>query len=320
MTVALVDPRTGAPLINEEGRLTDGHLATFPIVDNVPRFAGSNYTANFGFQWNKFSRTQLDTTELTSSRDRFFTETGWTAEELRGKDVLEVGSGAGRFSRVVLEQTEANLWSIDYSDAVAANFKSNGRIAPDRFHLFQASVYEMPFLDASFDKVFCFGVLQHTPDFEKSVHSLVRKAKFGGEIAVDFYCINGWWTKLNAKYMLRPVAKRLSEQKLLALIDRNVDWLLATHDILRKLRLGPLTRFLPLTDVTNFPPNLSNLDRREWAVLDTFDMYSPEYDQPQRMEEVVRMFGRGGAEVTFAGKVKYGEYGLATVVRAVRKR
>ena len=60
------------------------------------------------------------------------------------------------------------------------------------------------FPDGSFDKVFCLGVLQHTPDFEASVRALVRKAKPGGEIAVDFYPIRGWWTKLNAVYQSSP--------------------------------------------------------------------------------------------------------------------
>ena len=58
------------------------------------------------------------------------------------------------------------------------------RDPPERFHLFQASIYEMPFPDNSFHKVFCLGVLQHTPDFEQSIQSLVQKAKTGGEIVV----------------------------------------------------------------------------------------------------------------------------------------
>ena len=73
-----------------------------------------------------------------------------------------------------------------------------GRSIPERFKLFQASVYELPFPDNSFDKVVCLGVLQHTPDFEASVKALVAKAKQGGEIVVDSYRIKGWW---NEKYI-----------------------------------------------------------------------------------------------------------------------
>ena len=97
-------------------------------------------------QWNKFDKTQLDNeiNGFNLSHHRFFAETHWDQEDLSGKCILEVGSGAGRFSKVVLDNTKAVLYSVDYSDAVTANFKNNNQIAPDRFHLFQASVYEMP--------------------------------------------------------------------------------------------------------------------------------------------------------------------------------
>ncbi len=78
---------------------------------------------------------------------------------------------------------------------------------------------------AQFDKVFCFGVLQHTPDVELSVKTLIDMVKPGGELVVDFYPINGWWTKLNAKYIFRPYTKKLTHEKLFKKIEKNIDWL-----------------------------------------------------------------------------------------------
>ncbi|MFL6730140.1 MAG: methyltransferase domain-containing protein [Sphingomicrobium sp.] len=266
------------------------------IVNGIPRFGDvDNYSESFGFQWNRFAATQLH----AHSSERLWRETGWTPAELDGLDILEAGSGAGRFSRVLLEQTKANLYSFDYSTAVDANLRNNGGIAPDRFHLCQASIYDMPFPDGSFDKVLCLGVLQHTPDFEASVRALVAKAKPGGEIVVDFYPIRGWWTKLHAKYLLRPVAKRMSRERLLKLIERNAGWLVATHRALTRIGLHALTRFLPLVDIAaTLPADLSPAELREWAILDTFDMFSPEFDSPQRTSAVVAMFDRAGAQVT----------------------
>jgi hypothetical protein len=68
----------------------------------------------------------------------------------------------------------------------------------------------------------------------------------------------------------------------------------------------------------NKVPFVAALSLDENGGLDTFDIYSPEYDQPQRVEDVVRMFERAGARVIFAGKVRYGDNAAATVVRAVR--
>ena len=320
--VSLINPDSGLPLKEVGGELIDGDGGRYPIVGGIPRICDpDNYTQNFGLQWNMFDVTQLDRPEtgLEFSSARFFAETDWSPDDLKGKDILEVGSGAGRFTQVILAKTSARLWSVDSSSAVEANLRNNGAIAPERLKLFQSSIYEMPFPDGSFDKVICLGVLQHTPDFAASVRALVAKARPGGEIVVDFYPIRGWWTKLNAKYLLRPLTKRMAHDRLLKLIDRNIDWLVRAHNALVQLRLGALTRFLPIADLRYIlPKSLSPQSAREWAVLDTFDMFSPEYDQPQRLERVAEMMRRGGATVTFMGYVDVAG-AKAAVVRAVRE-
>lgn len=320
MPPVFVHPLTLAPLqrIGDGFESVDG--SRFPIISGVPRFCDpDNYTSSFGKQWNLFEKTQIDReseSEGASAR-RLFAETQWNPDELGGLDILEVGSGAGRFSRPILQYTKANLYSIDYSSAVEANYRNNREFGVDRFWLAQASIYEMPFPDNRFDKVFCLGVLQHTPDFEKSVASLVAKAKPGGEIVVDFYPIRGWWTKIHAKYLLRPFTKRVDHERLLRLIDRNLDWLMHAFRLLQRARLSVLTRFLPLVDLRTIPPGLSEDHVREWALLDTFDIFSPEYDNPQRVETVARMFDRNGADVTFAGYLQDGS--RTAVVRAIKR-
>src|SRR5262245_62171932 len=89
-----------------EGRLTDRASGTqHPIVNGIPRFVpAENYAANFGLQWNKFRSTQLDSaTGLSFTFNSFWNNTRWKPRELYGKTVLEAGSGAGRFTEVLLE-------------------------------------------------------------------------------------------------------------------------------------------------------------------------------------------------------------------------
>jgi len=321
MTIQIINPNNKQFLKYINNHLVDVEGNIFPVLKGVPRIASEeNYTDNFGMQWNKFDKIQLDSggEGQNISSQRFFAETHWDKQNLTGKNVLEVGSGAGRFSKVILEQTLANLYSVDYSDAVTANFKNNNKIAPDRFHIFQASIYELPFPDDSFDKVVCIGVLQHTPDFDASVKALINKAKPGGEIVVDFYPIKGWWTKIHAKYILRPITKRLSHARLMNLIELNINWLMQIQLKLHRLGLGFLTRFLPIVDIQGtLPKYLSETEKREWAVLDTFDMFSPEYDNPQRIKDVVAMFKRYGADVTFAGFEHFSGFSAA-VVRGIK--
>lgn len=317
-----VDPASGAPLSRTGDWLEAPGGITYPVVGGIPRFCDpENYTASFGKQWNLFDRTQIDGegSATRHSEQRFFAETGWRPADLEGCDLLEVGSGAGRFSRVILKKTRANLYSVDYSSAVEANWRNNGAVAPSRFHLAQASIYELPFPDGRFDKVLCFGVLQHTPDFERSIAALVAKARPGGEIVVDFYTVRGWWTWLNAKYLLRPFTRRMDHDRLLGLIERHADRLIGASRWLDRHRLGSLRRFLPVVDIAGtLPAGLTFEQERQWVVLDTFDMFSPEHDHPQRIRDVATMFERHGADVTFAGVVDCGD-GTAAVVRALRR-
>jgi SAM-dependent methyltransferase len=320
IAIGYVNPQSFNPLIFRNDTWVD--LVTgahFPVIRGIPRFCPvDNYSASFGYQWNRFDRTQLDShSGADHSFQRFYGETGWDPTELSTSSVLEVGSGAGRFSEVFLRTTTGVLHSVDYSRAVDTNRLNNASYG-DRLQLAQASIYELPFADESFDKVFCLGVLQHTPSFENSVSALIDKAKLGGEIVVDFYPIKGWHTKIHSKYIVRPFTKRLSNSVLLSLIRLNIRWMLALFDFLGLLGLGVLTRFVPITDVRLFPAGLSAVQRREWAVMDTFDCLSPEYDNPQRLQDVVRMFTRRGCEVTFAGLANY-QGGSSTVVRAIRR-
>jgi SAM-dependent methyltransferase len=48
-------------------------------------------------------------------------------------------------------------------------------------------VFHMPFAEGWFDKAYCFGVLQHTPDPREAFHAIVRHLKPGGRIASDIY-------------------------------------------------------------------------------------------------------------------------------------
>ena len=318
--VQYCNPSSGEILYLQKDRLVDPATGYFfPIVNRIPRFCpAENYSESFEFQWNLFDTTQLDNySGAQQSTQRFYGETGWDPHELAYLNVLEVGSGAGRFSEVFLRTTTGVLHSVDYSSAVDANRRNNAAYG-ERLQLAQASIYELPFADNSFDKVFCLGVLQHTPSFSDSVAALISKARVGGEIVVDFYPIKGWYTKLHSKYLLRPFTKRFPKPLLLKLIRLNISWMLALFDLLYFLRLGALIRFIPITDVRGFPRSLTPAQRREWAVMDTFDAFSPEFDNPQRVQDVARMFSSRGCEVTHAGLVHY-PGGSGMVVRAIKR-
>jgi uncharacterized protein YbaR (Trm112 family) len=64
-----------------------------------------------------------------------------------------------------------------------------------------------------------------------------------------------------------------------------------------------LKRLLPIADYTGIFP-LSKRQLQEWALLDTFDMLAPEYDNPQSSKAVRLWLEKAGlvdAEVCHAG-------------------
>lgn len=320
------DPFNNEKLTDSDiGLINKNKSVVYPKINGITRVIKdqSNYTDNFGYQWNKFQKTQIDKENGKSklSFDRFFSSTNWKDEDLSNKVILEVGAGAGRFTHVVLNHTNAkHLFSIDYSNAVEANYKNNIS-HKDRLSLFQASVYEMPFEEKTFDKVFCFGVLQHTPNFKKSIESLIKMLKPGGELIVDFYPIKGWYTKMHSKYILRPFTKGMSNEKLLRLIENNVDWMIKTSLFFNKIQLGKfLNRFIPLCDIKNTLPNdLDYKELKEWVILDTFDMFSPAFDNPQKITTVHKWFEEFGVKVNFSGFINYQENKTAAIVKGIKK-
>src|SRR5215469_3650751 len=63
----------------------------FPLVRGVYRFVdGQEYAASFGWQWHRYSNTQLDTTGGTISDEAFRKRTGIRPAELTGKLILDV--------------------------------------------------------------------------------------------------------------------------------------------------------------------------------------------------------------------------------------
>lgn len=299
----LVCPATGehlelAEAKEADGRVTEGELRSvsgcrYPIVNSIPRFVRSdNYAASFGLQWNRFRSTQLDSVSgIPISRDRFFAYSKWLPDQLRGKRVLDVGCGAGRFTEIALA-SGARVTAIDYSSAVDACWANLGP-HPD-LDVLQADLFHMPLVTGRFDYVYCFGVLQHTPDPAGAFDSVARQVAPGGGLAVDVYpwlLRNLFWSK----YWLRPMTRRIRDERLFEAVERFVPALLPASDFLAGVPVaGRYLRYLlPVANYSGVYP-LNELQRKEWAVLDTFDMLSPRHDHPQRASTLRSWFASSG--------------------------
>lgn len=276
---------------------------TIPVRNGVMRFQEADgYNDSFALQWTKYRDIQLDHLNNTSlTRDRFLRETGWRLEALRGETILEAGSGAGRFTRILAE-AGVTLVTFDYSSAVDANFETNGGYPDVAF--MQCDIFDMPFRDCAFDRVFCHGVLQHTPDPRGAFSQLSRVLKPGGAMSIDVYHRDGRIRPWKSKYLWRPLTTRIAPAKLLAFLEWFIPkWLPFDTLIKRTPVLGNyLGAIVPCWNY--FYTDLSRERKVQWAILDTFDALAPTYDLPATLAEVRTWFADAGyaqAEVREGG-------------------
>jgi len=280
-----------------DDRIKSGVLACqqcqkkFDVVNFIPRFVSSeNYASNFGLEWIKHAQTQYDSHSGGNlSEKRFFEETKWP-HDLLGEIILEAGSGSGRFTEQAAK-TGAMVISFDYSVAVEANYQSNGH--KDNVLIVQADIYKMPFRKNYFDKIFCFGVLQHTPDPKKSFFNLVNYLKPNGKICVDVY------RKLRllffTKYFVRIFTRKMNSERLYQRCRKWVNLLWKPTAFVVKLPKGRFINKLlfVFADYRGWLP-LKDEMLKEWAILDTFDMLSPRYDKPQSLKTIKKWFFDSG--------------------------
>lgn len=299
-------PKSNQPLVLEKPQYQDqlvqsgwlvsenGHYR-YPVQDFIPRFVPqSNYADNFGIQWNKFRKTQLDSySGHRISAQRFWKATGWKPEELNEQWVLDVGCGAGRFAEIAL-QAGAKVIALDYSNAVEACY-ANLKNYPN-LHVVQGDIYALPLIKKSFPFVYSLGVLQHTPDVAKAFAALPLMIAGGGRLCVDFYQ-KSWKSALLPKYWLRPMTKRMAKTRLFNLLESATPKLLILSRTLGRIPvLGRgLKRLVPVANYEGILP-LSESQHLEWSLLDTFDMLAPEYDQPQTPKTVKHWLENAGLE------------------------
>jgi ubiquinone/menaquinone biosynthesis C-methylase UbiE len=125
----------------------------------------------------------------------------------RGRDVLEVGVGAG---------TDFVNWVRHGAQAQGVDLTLRGveltreRLSLEGLHaeVRIADAERLPFADESFDIVYSYGVLHHSPDTAHAIREVERVLRPGGTALVMIYHVPSWvgfmlWT-LHCAAKLRP--------------------------------------------------------------------------------------------------------------------
>ncbi|HYO07957.1 MAG TPA: class I SAM-dependent methyltransferase [Tepidisphaeraceae bacterium] len=142
-------------------------------------------------------------------------------QPLAGSDFFDLGCGAGWATRLAKIDGNARR-------AVGLDFSRTGlelarRHTPEVLWL-QADGTALPLADASFDRLFCNGALEHFPDVRRGVAEIARVLRPGGRAVVivpNFYVKTEQPMEFRASYWNW---KRLFEQSQLTVVKTGTDW------------------------------------------------------------------------------------------------
>jgi len=242
-------------------KLQDYLTADFP-GDGVLTLLEDEYHDNFGYQWNRFNKLQLDS-----------------------------HNGSNESESRLLNQSEL---SLDYSSAIYANYENHLQNAKEGNLLcIRGNLFDLPIKKSSFDLVLCYGVIQHTGNNKLALETLSSFVKSEGKLLIDIYSnslkhYNPW------VYLIRPFFSRFvkGDKKRIQVVESFVNLIFPIQvRLLRSLHNKKgILRFLRY--FINRSPNsvyginlfldgkISIEHAKDWSICDTNDAWTPQHDDP----------------------------------------
>jgi SAM-dependent methyltransferase/uncharacterized protein YbaR (Trm112 family) len=233
---------------------------------------------SFGDEWVRYP-------ELLSVHERIF---HWYFEapqplHWEGLRVLDAGCGMGRWLHFAA-RAGAHMVGVDVSAAIDVAAAREG----ERADFVQADLQWLPFAPASFDLVYCLGVLHHLEEPVRALRALAGLARPGGEVRIYVYRsledegrMRRWL--LGGVGLLRRMTTRLPFAAVHAFSWTVAAAATALFIAPRRLARGwpagdRATAGLPLVQYTDVPFRM--------LVAEQFDRFSAPLEQRYRREEV----------------------------------
>jgi ubiquinone/menaquinone biosynthesis C-methylase UbiE len=111
--------------------------------------------------------------------------------ETAGQRVLEIGVGLGT-DHIQFARAGAVLSGVDLTQHAIDLVRRRLELEGLHSSLEVADAEHLPFADGTFDVVYSWGVLHHTPDTPAAVREAIRVVKPGGRICVMLYARHAW--------------------------------------------------------------------------------------------------------------------------------
>jgi len=233
--------------------------------------------STFGQQWKTWGRSErIYGFTDDEAKDWFLTDL--TSKDVdagyfKGKTVLEIGCGHGRFVKILNDLCDEYV-ALDLGPSV----ELAREITQDRpkVHIIQGNAMFPPLKDESFDYAWSHGVLHHTPSTKDAFIAVSKLPKtHGGRCYIWVYHKGGFIWEYGNRF-IRSITTKLPAS-LLKLISYST---------------VPLLYLIP---AYNKRVNISNMSWSECA-LSTHDWLAPKYQWHHSPEEVISWFREQGYE------------------------
>lgn len=107
-------------------------------------------------------------------------------QEFRNKKTLEIGVGLGADHQLIAE-SGAKLYGIDLTPRAISHTQRRFALMHLSSHLQVADAEDLPFEDNTFDTVYSWGVLHHSPNTSKAIQEVRRVLKKGSIAKIMIY-------------------------------------------------------------------------------------------------------------------------------------
>lgn len=112
-------------------------------------------------------------------------------EDVLGRRLLEIGTGMGADFARFAEWGSVPI-GVDLTERGVRITREVLNSRGLRGHVLRADAMQLPFRDASFDIVYSWGVLHHTPDPARALTECQRVLAPGGELRIMLYHRHSW--------------------------------------------------------------------------------------------------------------------------------
>lgn len=201
-------PLTHEPLFFTKGELKAASSGKrYKLFDGIPDFASATIAGNVKEKvqhfWNNcpnesikskskigspefYSDTEKERYEHHTDFDKPFLKDAVGFDNIFGKRILEVGCGIG-MDAIQFARNDNDIYLIDLSlnsiKVALGRFQNEGYSA----HAAVADSERLPFDAETFDVVYSYGVLHHSPDTQKSIQEIHRVLAKGGQAIIMLY-------------------------------------------------------------------------------------------------------------------------------------